>query len=133
MEITNNKSVMLIDDDAITNIINTKIITMKYAYEVKDFSSAQKALEQLKEWGNSFPEKLPFVIFLDINMPVMDGWEFLEEFQKLPKIVQEKSKVYMLTSSIAAEDIEKAKAYHVVNDFVSKPLSHEKLATLFMN
>ncbi len=124
-------SVMLIDDDAITNMINTKIIKMNFSFDVHDYSNAQVALDQLKQWSYSFSEKLPFIIFLDINMPIMDGWEFLNEFQKLPVEVHQKSKIYMLSSSIDVEDIEKAKTYHVVSDFVSKPLTSEKLKTLF--
>jgi len=125
-----NKGIMLIDDDAITNMINTKIIKMNFSFQVQDYINAKKALEHLAQWGQSFPEKLPVIILLDINMPIMDGWEFLEEFQKLPNIVLEKSTLYMLTSSIDVEDIEKAKNYPVVKEFISKPLSADKLRSI---
>ena len=125
-----NKGIMLIDDDAVTNMINTKIIKMNSSFDVHEYANAELALEQLKQWCQSYPEKLPFIIFLDINMPIMDGWEFLEKFQELPNIAHEKSKIFVLTSSIDVEDIEKAKAYRVVGDFVSKPLTSEKLKTL---
>lgn len=127
---TGNKGIMLIDDDAVTNMLNTKIIKMNFNFDVRDYANAQVALEQLKQCCQSFPEKLPFIIFLDINMPIMDGWEFLEEFQKLPKEAREKSKVIMLTSSIDVEDIEKAKTFPVVSNFVSKPLTPQKLKDL---
>lgn len=125
-----SKHVLLIDDDAVTNMINTKVIKMNFSFDVHDHTNAQLALKQLKQWCESSPEKLPFIIFLDINMPIMDGWEFLEEFQKLPSVAIEKSKIVVLTSSIDMEDIEKAKKYHVVSDFVSKPLTSEKLRAL---
>jgi len=125
-----NKGIMLIDDDAITNMINTKIIKINSDFDVYDYLNAKRALEHLTQWSQSVPEKLPAIILLDINMPIMDGWEFLEEFQKLPKIVLEKSKLYMLTSSIDLEDIEKAKTYPVVMEFISKPLSVDKLRNI---
>lgn len=125
-----NTCILLIDDDPITNMINTKIIKMNFSYEVHACANAQRALDQIKQWAEMSPEKLPDVIFLDVNMPIMDGWEFLEEFQKLPNNVLERTSIFMLTSSIDAEDIEKSKAYHVVDDFVSKPLTPEKLRNL---
>ena len=125
-----NEHILLIDDDAVTNMINTKVIKMNFSYNVHDYTNAQLALEQLKQWCQSFPDKLPFIIFLDINMPIMDGWEFLAEYQKLPSVAHEKSKIIILTSSIDAEDIEKAKSYHVVRDFFSKPLTSEKIGNL---
>ncbi len=131
--ITPKKGIMLIDDDAVTNMINTKIIKMNFSFDVHDYSNAELALEQLRQWGENFPKKLPSIIFLDINMPIMDGWEFLEEFQKLPTAVFEKSKIFMLTSSIDADDIEKAKTYPMVGDFVSKPLTSEKLIKLIQS
>lgn len=125
-----NKGVMLIDDDVVTNMINTKVIKMNFSFDVNNYVNAQFALQQLKQCYQSSPEKLPFIIFLDINMPIMDGWEFLEEFQKLPAVVQAKSKIVVLTSSIDSEDIEKSKTYPVVSDFVSKPLTVQKLKEL---
>ncbi|GCC50483.1 response regulator [Chryseotalea sanaruensis] len=127
---TGNKVIMLIDDDAITNMINTKVIKMNFNFNVYNYVNAQFALKQLEQWCHSSPENLPSVIFLDINMPIMDGWEFLEAFQKLPHSVHEKSKIFVLTSSIDVEDIEKAKTFHVVSDFLSKPLTAQKLKDL---
>jgi CheY-like chemotaxis protein len=128
--LTSNKVIMLIDDDAITNMINTKVIKMNYNFQVHDYVNAQFALDQLAQWCNSFPEKMPSVIFLDINMPIMDGWEFLEAFEKLPNLAHDRLKIFVLTSSIDVEDIEKAKTFRIVSDFVSKPLTAQKLKEL---
>jgi len=125
-----NKRVMLIDDDVVTNLINTKVFKKLPGLEVSDYVNGQLAIEQLKQWCQSTHEKLPSVILLDINMPIMDGWEFLDEFQKLPGVAHQKSKIYILTSSIDFDDIERAKSYPLVCDFISKPLTPDRLRSL---
>lgn len=123
------RSILLIDDDPIANMISTKIIERTFALKVVAFTNAIEALQLLKEHPSG-PESFPAVIFLDINMPHMDGWEFLEEFQKLDKNILANCTVIMLTSSIDIEDIERSKTYNCVNDFISKPLTQDKVRTL---
>lgn len=124
------KRILLVDDDQITNFINTKLITREFNLNVTAYTNAQEALTYLRGLTTSTPEDMPNVIFLDINMPIMDGWEFLELFQKFSESVLNACKVIMLTSSIDAEDIEKSKKYRTVKDFVSKPLTSEKIRSL---
>lgn len=121
------KVVLLIDDDPVTNIINTRILNKHFTFKVIVFTDALEALNRLK--NRSIPE-FPDFIFLDINMPEMDGWDFLEAFQELPSDVHEKCHVIILTSSIDFTDIKKAKTYTVVRDFISKPLTPDKLKLL---
>jgi CheY-like chemotaxis protein len=124
-------SVLLIDDDNIFNFLNKKIIEYEnFARKVSSQVNPGKALEELRQLYQSENEKFPEMIFLDINMPVMDGWEFLEEFEKFPENILEKCKVFILSSSIDPRDIEKSKTYKTVKDFISKPLSPEILHTL---
>jgi response regulator of citrate/malate metabolism len=66
------------------------------------------------------------MIFLDINMPKMNGWDFLDAYQQ----VEDKVKVYMLSSSINSKDIQKSETYEVVNGFICKPLVVEKLSEI---
>jgi CheY-like chemotaxis protein len=124
------KRIVLIDDDPVANMINTKIVALSSDSSVVAFTEAQKALDQFSATIHSALGELPDIIFLDINMPTMDGWEFLDEFQKFPPSSIGNCKVFVLSSSIDQEDMEKAKSYHSVSDFISKPLTPDGLKIL---
>lgn len=123
--------ILLIDDDPVINMINKKIITLTLpSARVSAYTHAGLALEQLRRWAESDPAQLPDLIFLDINMPEVDGWEFLDELIALPQSIHQKTQVIMLTSSIDIGDIAKSRTYKPVRDFLSKPLSSDNLNTL---
>jgi CheY-like chemotaxis protein len=124
------KRILLIDDDPIANMISTKIISNNFNFSVLAYANAREALGMLEQWANSAPEIIPDLIFLDINMPQMDGWEFLEEFQKMKDYPEDKCQVIMLTSSLDRGDIERSKTYKCVKEFISKPLTAEKIKSL---
>ena len=124
------KHVILIDDDPITNFINTKLITMCFDFAVTSFTSAAEALVDLERRNGSGRQALPDLIFLDINMPQMDGWEFLDELERVPDMRSEKLHIVMLSSSVDSDDRERAGMYRCVYDFISKPLTKDKINSL---
>lgn len=131
-EVMSTKRIMLIDDDPLCILISTKIIELNPSLKVISFSNAEEALAQLKLWYVSDSTMFPDFIFLDINMPVMNGWQFLEETQKLPEDFRNKCNIIMLSSSVNPVDVKKSMSFEPVSDFVSKPLTVEKLKNLLV-
>ena len=120
-------SILLIDDDNASNFLHRLIIqSIDCADHIKICTSAQKGLDYLKQ--NSDEEFIqPDLIILDINMPGMNGWEFLEEYDKLS--VEQKAKIIivMLSNSINPDDHIKAQNNDLVTEFIGKPLTKETL------
>ncbi|GHN00811.1 response regulator [Cytophagales bacterium WSM2-2] len=121
------KCIMLIDDNADDNFYHERVIKKcNAADKVIAMQDASVALEFLKSVKNSSVDH-PDLIFLDINMPGMNGWEFLEEYRKLPKELQSQVIVIMLTTSDNPDDKAKALDLNIAADFKAKPLSKEML------
>jgi PAS domain S-box-containing protein len=115
----NHQSIWFIDDDVINNLLNERLLKKHFPQiSCKTFSEAERAFDELI----TNTDQLPDAIFLDINMPVMNGWDFLDNL--LNKNLN--LKVYMLTSSIDPKDQEKALGYDSVKDFISKPFKRGK-------
>ncbi len=124
----NIKKVYLVDDDEINNFICTNILKkINFCDDVVAYESGTEALEALKLAMAENHEDVPDVIFLDINMPIMNGWDFLEEFKTIKGQMEKKVSLFMLSSSIYQADVEKSKQYEEVVDFVTKPLNADVL------
>lgn len=124
------KHVLLIDDNDIDNYVNNHIITKsKIAEKITVKKSAIAALEYLKSIEENTIE-FPGLIFLDISMPIMDGFGFLEEIIKFPQTVEKQCAVVMLSSSDNPNDIKRAMNFEVVMDFFTKPLRIEMIEKL---
>ncbi len=114
------KKILLVDDDETSNFLNELLIKgMDIVEEVSIASNGQEALNYLENESGSFPQ----LIFLDLNMPVMDGFEFLEAFEKTQTT---KVPVFILTSSNNFKDYERAKQFDVAG-YLIKPLTEEKI------
>ncbi len=126
------KRILLIDDDPVTNMINKKIIVKNSNLMVDEYTNAREVVNLFDQWLNADPDQSPDIILLDINMPEMDGWEFLSLFEKHPVSRQKSYRIFMLTSSVDLDDVEKSKNFRSVREFISKPLTPSKLKLLII-
>jgi CheY-like chemotaxis protein len=117
-----NGSIWVVDDDAIYQIIVKKIIEKSATFSsVSTFQDGDIAINSLKN-TIEHNKALPDVILLDINMPQMDGWEFMKEMSLIKAQLQKKIAIYIVSSSIANEDKEKSKTFPDILGYLSKPV-----------
>jgi CheY-like chemotaxis protein len=121
------REVFIVDDEPISNTIFEKLAGMcDFAETVVPFVSASDALDHLRQrQTDKIP--VPDIIFLDIRMPIVNGWEFLDEFEQMDREYYRDTVVYMLTSSSEQSDINRAKNYRHVEDYIVKPLTLDRL------
>lgn len=123
------KNVLLIDDNEIDILVNKKLIEgEKFAEQVSSAFSAAEALKALK--ANAGKPSFPELIFLDIIMPMMDGFGFLDEFAKLPEEVTKNCKIIMLSNTESFKDLNRANKSRFVYKFLNKPLTEQVLAAI---
>jgi CheY-like chemotaxis protein len=124
---THRKKLMIIEDDEVFVFITMEIIkdTGYPDDEITVSSNGKEAIAFLKTAVDN-QELLPEVIFLDLNMPVMDGWEFLDEFTLLKHRFKHKVTVYIVSSSVSPHDVQRAKDITDVSDFIVKPVTKER-------
>lgn len=127
------KRITLIDDDEVYTFLTKKAIEQTNLAEVMNvFTNGLDALDFIKENKNN-ADSLPEIIFLDLSMPIIDGWQFLQEYIKLYPKIEKSIVIYICTSSISPDDIIKARDISVVTDFVIKPIAKDKLIEIIRN
>ena len=110
-----------------TNTMRQLIETSGFALMINKHESAKETLDFLK---NASQEELPEVIFLDIIMPGMDGFQFLDEFEKLGETITKKCKIILLSTSDSFKDLNRANKNRLVKKFLNKPLTIEMLSAI---
>jgi CheY-like chemotaxis protein len=123
-------TVMIIDDSEMDNLFLKVVLeTIGYSDKILSYTNPALALSHLKniEANEASKKEIPEIIFLDINMPIMNGFDFLEEFNKLPAYITRPAMFYMISSSEDADDMEKIKEYKNVIKYLYKPLDKNEL------
>lgn len=126
------KKILLIDDSFADNYLHTIVLEdVGVTDQIVTCYTAMEALEYLsKKDGDDYPK--PELIFLDINMPAMNGWEFLDEYDKLDDDTKSGIIICMLTTSFSDRDLEKANEHPLVTGFINKPLDEDNVKELYV-
>jgi CheY-like chemotaxis protein len=121
------KTLTLVDDDEVFVFLTTKAIEKTSLVDlIRVFGNGLDALNFLKENKNNI-SALPEIILLDLSMPIMNGWQFLEEYAALNPNIGKKITIYICSSSISPDDVSRAKTISEVSDYIIKPITKDKL------
>lgn len=124
------KNSCIIDDDPISVFgIKRSMKETNFSDNVVVYTNGQDALDGLTKMIDE-GKKLPSIIFLDLNMPIMDGWEFLDDFIKIPNTNTASVIIFIVSSSMDPRDIIKAKSYNMVSNYILKPILRKDLVRL---
>jgi len=128
------KRVLIVDDDEIANFISMMMLKKSLGeVHIDDFTIPEDALEFIRSGPSHNPSEADgkTTLFLDINMPTLSGWEFIEAFELFDASIKEQYNIYILSSSVDHKDIYLAKANPLVIDYIEKPLNHATLLKIF--
>lgn len=120
------------DDDIYRYTISRNLEALNLSNEKLVFSDGEQAINFMIDNVGNY-NNLPDVILLDINMPVMDGFQFMEEYVKLKPLIAKEIAVYMISSSVNPQDIQRAKAVPEIVDYLVKPINPTKLGAILQS
>jgi CheY-like chemotaxis protein len=124
-------TVCLIDDDKIYQFTAKKMLEATgMAKDIRSFYDGSEAIAFFSGENSKDPSNLPDVIFLDINMPIMNGWEFLEEYEKIRNHFPKSMALYVVSSSVDDADIRRSRQYNSVTDYIVKPITRMRYQEL---
>lgn len=126
------KKIYIIDDDPIHRLLMNKLFARQAVpYRLEFFENGQKAIDALQSAIKGETDKtIPDLILLDIEMPILNGWQFMDNYQTLNEAVKENIDLYMVSSSFSDEDQERVKHYPDVKNYIVKPIRLERIAEL---
>lgn len=118
-------TICLIDDDSVLHFLVENLVKINhYSLDMIGFKNGKEGIDYLTSYSNE-PDKIPDIIILDINMPIMDGWDFLDEYKKIKNTLSKNPAINIMSSSNRPEDKEKARSYEDVNGYFEKPIDEE--------
>lgn len=127
-------TILLIDDDETTNYLNQRLLRkMNVVHHIQVATNGEEGLQYLREHclSSTTPtESCPDLIFLDIKMPVMDGFEFLDEYRLLSPLLPAQAIIAMLTSSVSQVDLNRLQQYDSIRKFLNKPLTEASVSEI---
>ena len=130
----NKKIIWIIDDDVIYQTIINKLIQKSGVFSThSSFMNGKEAITTLNTILEIHEEYIPDIILLDINMPIMDGWEFMEEIKRIKSKINKQIIIYIVSSSIAIEDRNKSQTFTDIIGYMPKPISVEDLIAIVKN
>ena len=121
-------TILLVDDDLAINYFHKRLLSKSELSDaIITLYNGEVAIQKLIEQNDVLTEEDVLLIFLDINMPIMDGWQFLEEYKRIKSSLKFKCKIFVLSSSINPDDIKKAESNVFVSKYLAKPLSMDNV------
>jgi CheY-like chemotaxis protein len=124
------KTIFLIDDDPVFVFLTKRLISgINVGCQIEEFADGELAMDRLREISAD-SSLLPDIIFVDLSMPVMDGWEFLNEYSALAPKMSKQIELFIVSSSISPQEVERSKTYPEVADFLIKPVAKGKIAEI---
>ena len=127
------RKLVFIDDDPIDHFLMKHILRGKNYFDTTTYTIYGELVLDYIEENKNEPEKLPDMIFVDLNMPLYSGWEFLERMQQMRSGINKDIQVYVISSSLRPDDKETSSKYSFVNEFISKPVDNSEIERIVAN